>query len=176
MPEAVEPQGARERLVAAREEERRRLRRDLHDGLGPVLAGAALKLEAAENLLASRPGEAAELLDHARAEIQAAVGDVRRPRDLPAAIEVAAYRISVEAMTNAARHARAQTCTVRITDNGALELEISDDGQGLPDDYRAGVGIASMRERAEELGGTCEIERVDSRGTRVRASLPFAPT
>lgn len=118
MPEAVEPQGARERLVAAREEERRRLRRDLHDGLGPVLAGAALKLEAAENLLASRPGEAAEL----------------------------------------------------------LELEISDDGQGLPDDYRAGVGIASMRERAEELGGTCEIERVDSRGTRVRASLPFAPT
>lgn len=118
VPEAVELQRARERLVAAREEERRRLRRDLHDGLGPVLAGAALKLEAAENLLASRPGEAAEL----------------------------------------------------------LELEISDDGQGLSDAYRAGVGIASMRERAEELGGTCEIERVDSRGTRVRASLPFAPT
>ncbi|HXV56688.1 MAG TPA: ATP-binding protein, partial [Gaiellaceae bacterium] len=152
----------------------------------------------------------------ARAEIQAAVGDVRRLvydlrppaldelglagalrqegerlatsfrslrldvhaddlADLPAAIEVAAYRISVEAMTNAARHAGAQTCTVRITDNGALELEITDDGRGLPDDYRAGVGIASMRERAEELGGTCEIERVDDRGTRVRASLPLAP-
>ena len=214
VPEAAELQRARERLVAAREEERRRLRRDLHDGLGPALAGAALKVEAAENLLVSEPAAAGALLEDARSEIQNAVADVRRlvyalrppaldelglvgalreqaeklgaadhPRveidasdelkSLPAAVEVAAYRISLEAMTNAARHADARTCVVRIALNGDLELEVVDDGGGLPDDYRAGVGISSMRERAEELGGTCEVESLDGRGTRVRARLPL---
>lgn len=220
VPEAVALQRARERLVATREEERRRLRRDLHDGLGPALAGAALKVEAAGNLLASDPGAASDLLEHARAEIQDAVTDVRRlvyglrppaldelglagalreqaerlggggagavagglqvdvdaPVDmngLPAAVEVAAYRIGLEAMTNAARHAGARRCAIRISRDTALCLEISDDGRGIPSDYRAGVGIASMRERAEELGGTCEVERDGTQGTRVRARLPL---
>jgi signal transduction histidine kinase len=214
VPEAVELQQARERLVAAREEERRRLRRDLHDGLGPALAGAALKVEAAENLLASDPRGAAGLLEDARAEIQDAVADVRRlvyalrppaldelglvgaireqaerlgvgehirvevdgPEQLdglPAAVEVAAYRIALEAMTNVARHADAHRCVVRISVDGNLELEVFDDGHGLPSDFRAGVGIGSMRERAEELGGACEVEPVDGRGTRVRARLPL---
>lgn len=214
VPEAAELQRSRERLVAAREEERRRLRRDLHDGLGPALAGAALKIEAAENVLATEPRAAADLLETARSEIQGAVADVRRlvhslrppvldelglvravreqaerlsvgdhpqvdvegPDDLeslPAAVEVAAYGIALEAMTNAARHADARMCLVRIALNGGLVLEISDDGRGLPDDYRTGVGMASMRERAEELGGTCEIEGVDGRGTRVLALLPL---
>ena len=214
VPEAAELQRARERLVAAREEERRRLRRDLHDGLGPALAGAALKVEAAENLFASDPAAASGLLEDARAEIQDAVADVRRlvhalrppaldelglvgavreqaerlsvgdhphvdveaPEQLnalPAAVEVAAYGIALEAMTNVARHADACTCLVRISINGGLELEISDDGHGIPNDYRAGVGMASMRERAEELGGTCDIEHGDGRGTRVRARLPL---
>ena len=205
---------ARERLVAAREEERRRLRRDLHDGLGPALAGAALKVEAAENLLQIDAEAASRLLGDARAEIQDAVADVRRlvyalrpPAldelglvgalreqaerlevgervrvevdapgrldGLPAAVEVAAYRIALEAMTNVARHADAQACRVRISVNGVLELEITDDGHGLPSDYRTGVGISSMRERAEELGGTCGIERLDGHGTRVRARLPL---
>jgi signal transduction histidine kinase len=62
---------------------------------------------------------------------------------------------------------------VRISVNGALELEIYDAGHGLPDDYRAGVGISSMRERAEELGGTCGVEQLDGHGTRVRARLPL---
>jgi len=217
VPETVELQRARERLVAAREEERRRLRRDLHDGLGPALAGAALMVEAAENLLAVDPVAASDLLEHARAEIQGAVADVRRlvyalrppaldelglvgavreqaerlsvgdhphvaveaPEGLdalPAAVEVAAYGIALEAMTNVARHADARTCVVRISVNGSLELEVSDDGQGLPSLYRAGVGMASMRERAEELGGTCEIERADGRGTCVRARLPLGTT
>ncbi len=214
VPEAAELQRARERLVAAREEERRRLRRDLHDGLGPALAGAALKVEAAENLLGSNPPAASGLLADARAEIQEAVADVRRlvyalrppaldelglvgalreqgerlevgehvrvtveaPQNLgalPAAVEVAAYRIALEAMTNAARHAEARACVVRIAVDGALELEIRDDGRGLPSDVRAGVGIASMRERAEELGGTCEVEHGGRRGTRVHARLPL---
>jgi signal transduction histidine kinase len=200
--------------VAAREEERRRLRRDLHDGLGPALAGAALKVEAAENLLESDPAAAATLLGDARTEIQAAVADVRRlvyalrppaldelglvgalreqaerigvgervhvevdapdrVDGLPAAVEVAAYRIALEAMTNVERHADARSCVVRISTNGDLELEIADDGHGLASDFRAGVGIASMRERAAELGGTCAVEQVDGRGTRVRARLPL---
>jgi two-component system, NarL family, sensor kinase len=77
-------------------------------------------------------------------------------------------------MTNSARHADARTCVVRIALNGDLELEVVDDGSGLPDDYRTGVGISSMRERAEELGGSCEVESLDGKGTRVRARLPLA--
>ena len=215
VPEAAELQRAHRRLVAAREEERRRLRRDLHDGLGPALAGAALKFEAAENLLASDPAAARALLEDSRTEIQHAVADVRRlvyalrppaldelglvkalreqaeklgaakrPRieieapeplpPLPAAVEVAVYRISLEAMTNAARHADAQRCVVRIALNGDLELEVADDGRGLPHDLHAGVGTSSMRERAEELGGSCQIEPLDGRGTRVVARLPLS--
>jgi signal transduction histidine kinase len=91
---------------------------------------------------------------------------------LPAAVEVAAYRIALEALTNVARHAGADTCTVRLTVNGTLELEIADDGKGIPSDPRSGVGLTSMRERAEEIGGTCTIELRPDGGTRVRASLP----
>jgi signal transduction histidine kinase len=93
---------------------------------------------------------------------------------LPAAVEVAAYRITLEALTNVARHAHAHNCTVHLDVNGALELEIVDDGLGLPHDHRAGVGLASMRERAAELGGTCSVERRLPGGTRVRAHLPLA--
>jgi signal transduction histidine kinase len=205
VPETAELQRARERLVAAREEERLRLQCDLHDGLGPALAGSALR---------SDPAAAAGLLESARAEIQEAVADVRRlvyalrppARDdlglagalreqarrlggdgrlrievdaperldeLPAAVEVAAYRIAVEAMANVSRHAEADSCLVRIFLDGALEIDVSDDGRGLPSDVRSGVGIASMRERAAELGGTCEVAAADGRGTRVRARLPL---
>ena len=194
VPEAAELQRARERLVAAREEERRRLRRDLHDGLGPALAGAALKVEAAENLLASDPAAAGKLLEDARSEIQNAVADVRRlvyalrppaldelglvealreqaeklgaadhPRveidasdqleGLPAAVEVAAYRISLEAMTNAARHADARTCVVRIALNEDLELEVVDDGAGLPTTTaRASVSPRCASEQRSSAG------------------------
>jgi signal transduction histidine kinase len=93
----------------------------------------------------------------------------------PAAVEVAAYRIAMEAMTNVVRHARAQIASVTLSVNGALELEVVDDGVGLPAGFRAGVGIASMRERATELGGTCAIEPGERSGTRVRAVLPLEP-
>ena len=92
---------------------------------------------------------------------------------LPAAVEVAAYRIALEALTNVARHAGAGACTLRLSVNGALELEVRDDGGGLPESYRRGVGLESMRERAAELGGECTIERADGDGTRVKALLPL---
>ncbi|MDP9477295.1 MAG: ATP-binding protein, partial [Actinomycetota bacterium] len=76
--------------------------------------------------------------------------------------------------TNAVRHARAASCLVRVSpEDGALELDVSDDGVGLPEDRTPGVGLSSMRERAEELGGKCKIEPVPSGGTRVTARLPL---
>jgi len=93
---------------------------------------------------------------------------------LPPAIEVAAYRIASAALANAARHARAQACWVKLrrTDE-ALEVEVADDGVGPPADFRAGVGITAMRERAAELGGSCTIGPRAGGGTLVRAILPL---
>ncbi len=196
------------RLITVTEEERRRIRRDLHDGLGPTLSSAVLGVARANALLVSRPAAAAEQLEQLTGILQQAVADVRHlvydlrppeldqlglvgaldeharslghftvtsPHALPrlgAAAEVAAYRIAMEAMTNSIRHARASRGTVTITLDGGLRVEVEDDGIGLPDGYRAGVGITSMRERAAELGGRCEIEPGRSGGTVVRAWLP----
>jgi signal transduction histidine kinase len=207
-------QRSRERLVTAREEELRRLRRELHDGIGPQLAALTLKLESARNKLAHNPAADALLSDLA-ARARSAVVDVRRsvhalrppardelglvpalretaaqydqgglrisveaPEDLPplpAAVEVAAYHIAQEAMTNVVRHAGANTCVVRLDlddEAGLLRLQVEDDGRGISTERGTGVGLSSMRERAEELGGTCEIEPVATGGTRVRVELP----
>jgi signal transduction histidine kinase len=205
-------QRSRERLVAAREEERRRLRRDLHDGLGPALAGITLQLEGVRALVADEPAQARQTLLDLRTHTQTAIADIRRlvhdlrppaldelgllgalrehanrldgglrvtidgPEELPelpAAVEVAAYRIALEALTNVVRHAAARTCSVRVIADGALELEIADDGRGVADEPGPGVGLGSMRERAAELGGSCTIERARGGGTCVRASLPL---
>ncbi|MCI0519810.1 MAG: sensor histidine kinase [Chloroflexi bacterium] len=207
-----ELQRARERLVAAREEERRRLRRDLHDGLGPKLAGQALILEAVrDSLAADSPNRG--LVDHLISDSQTIVQEVRelvhglRPPalddhglagalrllaaqcesgklhidvstpdpmpPLPAAVEVAAYRIAQEALTNVVKHARARACQVVLTVGEELEISIADDGVGVPADRRVGVGTVSMRERAEEIGGQCVIEAGEDGGTRVCARLPF---
>jgi signal transduction histidine kinase len=208
-------QRSRERLVTAREEERRRLRRDLHDGLGPQLATQTLKLEAARDLVASDPERTSNLLSGLIADSQHAIADIRRlvyalrppaldelglisavreqaaqygsdhltitldaPErlpPLPAAVEVAAYRIVQEALTNVVKHARAQTCIVQIRLLGeglhrTLGLEVRDDGMGLPAQLRAGIGLNSMRERAEELGGVLDV--ASGSGTRVSAYLP----
>jgi len=201
-------------LVTAREEERRRLRRDLHDGLGPTLAGLTLGLDTARVRSASQP-ELQELLGKLKAETQRAVADVRRIvyglrppaldefglvgslreevgrlqyeapsltvsldapaeglADLPAAVEVACYRIVTEALTNVTRHAHATQCSVRLRLNHGLDVNICDDGVGLPEGWRAGVGIASMRERVTELGGDLVIEPSLPHGTRINAHLP----
>jgi signal transduction histidine kinase len=208
---------ARERLIIAREEERRRLRRDLHDGLGPQLASQTLTLSAASKLLRADPAAAEELLAEALTHAQTAVSDIRRlvyglrpPAlddlglvgaladqaaqhlasglrvrvtapdafpPLPAALEVACFRIAQEALTNVARHAQARSATLTLTvdaPNPALTLEVVDDGRGLPAQLHAGVGLASMRERAAELGGTCVVETAAGGGVRVYARLPLA--
>jgi signal transduction histidine kinase len=183
-------------LVTAREEERRRLRRDLHDGLGPALASLTLKLDAARNLLArDRAATETLLLDelglvsaireHAARNVSAnglrvLVEAPESLPPLPAAVEVAAYRITMEALTNVARHAQAHTCVVRLSlpeaggrpQGSPLQIEIVDDGVGLPADRRAGVGLTSVRERAAEIGGTCAVGPGPGGGTRVVARRP----
>lgn len=201
-----------ERLVITREEERRRLRRDLHDGLGPQLAALTIKAGAAQNVLRSDPDKAEKLLTEIKTGSQKAIKEIRqvveglRPPSLdqlgllsalqeftaqnnngrlqitiqapellpalPAAVEVATYRIITEAITNVIRHAQAHTCQVHLAVNGWLALTIIDDGIGLPLILPAGIGLVSMRERAQELGGTFEIVS-NAKGTVVTAVLPF---
>jgi signal transduction histidine kinase len=214
---AVELTGAlrrsRQRLVRAREEERLRMRRDLHDGLGPTLAALPLRIDTARTLMRSDQAAADQALVELKLQAQAAVQDIRQlvyalrppaldqyglvpalrelaakaptsdvqidveaPDDLPvlpAAVEVAIYRIAQEALTNVARHARARGCTVRLALDGDIRLEIADDGVGLPPALRSGVGLQSMRERAEELGGECRVEARPAGGTRVVVRLPI---
>ena len=91
---------------------------------------------------------------------------------LPAAVEVAAYWITQEALTNVKRHAHALTCSVLLAvEPSALRLEIADDGEGLTSGS-AGIGLHTMKERAAEVGGTCEIRSRTGGGTLVTASLP----
>ncbi|MFI6704963.1 GAF domain-containing sensor histidine kinase [Nonomuraea sp. NPDC050478] len=203
---------SRERLVMGREEERRRLRRDLHDGLGPTLAALTMRAEAAHDLVTDERARRllAEIVDDAEtalADVRTLVDglrppaldslglagalrahairqpaglrvDVQAPHDLPAlpaATEAAAYRIATEALANTRRHAGATRSWLRVEiADGTLRLEISDDGRGIgPEDRdESGVGLASMRERATELGGSCTIEERPGGGTRVRVELP----
>jgi two-component system, NarL family, sensor kinase len=206
---------SRERLIAAREEERRRLRRDLHDGLGPLLTGVAMSADAAANLTRRSPDEAAALLAAVRADSRTAISEIRRLIDdlrppaldelglvgavqaraartvarsdgtplhavvdapvdlppLPAAIEVAAYRIATEALTNVVRHSDARTVVVRIDPGALLTVEVCDDGTPK-DAWPAGVGLTGMQERAAELGGSCEAGP-SADGGRVRVRLPL---
>lgn len=209
-------QRSRERLVLAREEERRRIRRDLHDGLGPSLASQTFRLDVVLARLQDDPVAAAELVAALKHQTQDLVADIRRlvyelrppaldqlglagaltahasqlnhtgqlaidveatPDPLPAlpaAVEVAAYRIGHEALTNVARHADATHCTATLqATESALSLEVCDDGTGLRQPTAPGVGLTSMRERTAELGGTLEVSNGQPSGTRIRAMLPI---
>ena len=204
------------------DEERHRLRRDLHDGLGPLLAAITMRIDAARVLLAADPAEADAVLACAYDDAQSAIADMRRlafdmrpcvldgvglfpalrlqaarfeeasggrlrvrvetpvrMRALPAAIELAVYCIVSEALTNIARHAQARTCTIQLTTHpgdtgkvrGEVQLEITDDGVGLPARPRNGIGLASMRDRACEFGGEFRVDRIEPHGTRLWARL-----
>jgi signal transduction histidine kinase len=229
---------SRERLITLREEERRRLRRDLHDGLGPRIAAQTLKLGSARALLTRDSALADTLLGELEGDIAAALASIRRLvynlrpplldqlglvgavqatvtefqlsadaaaeslaaaeratrsvpvvtleviddlPPLPAAVEVAAYHIIQEALTNSVRHANAHTCHVQVAmatlqGRPALDISVRDDGGGLPATLRqGGVGLTSMRERAEELGGVFRIARFSDRGgTVIQAVLPVS--
>jgi signal transduction histidine kinase len=222
---------SRRRIVSAREEERRRLRRDLHDGLGASLAALHLQTGVLRRLIRKDQDAAEEIVGEFRGELREAIDEIRRvvyelrppaldelglipaiqaqaarctgarldessqPSEidrkpdpllqvrveapetlppLPAAVEVAAFRIVQEALTNVVRHARARRCFVRLELDGNLQVEVVDDGVGIKDRHKPGVGLISMCERATELGGTCVIEPVPSGGTRVRACLPLS--
>jgi signal transduction histidine kinase len=211
---------SREALITTREEERRRLRRDLHDELGAALAGSMMKAAAARTLLRSDPTRAAELLDDLATDSRGMIDEVRRiaynlrppaldevglvgalrqhiaafdegdptgrviratldaPDTLPplsAAVEVAALRIALEGLTNAARHSGGATVRVCLgVTGGAVAVSVVDDGHGVADGVPAGVGLTSMRERAEELGGTLRLTTNEAGGTTVIAHLPIA--
>ncbi|MEU4702180.1 sensor histidine kinase [Nonomuraea dietziae] len=214
---AADLQRSRERILAAREEERRRLRRDLHDGLGQTLGAMAMTINIARISIKRAPGTADDLLKDLHSGMEAVTGDIRelvyglRPPalddlglaqavrqlaeatlttadeegtavevvvdgelgDLPAAVEVAAYRIAQEAVTNVRRHARASSVRIALVrEAGQFVVSVEDDGVGLRQDCRAGVGTSSMRERAAELGGSCFVTSRPGGGTVVEARLP----
>jgi signal transduction histidine kinase len=204
---------SRDRLASARDAERHRIRRDLHDGLGPTLAGVALGLGAARRAATTAAGR--ELLSSLEAEVKDSLDDVKRlvadlhppaleqiglvaalhgyadtvtirndgglhvaveapaSLQLPAEVEVAAYRIALEAITNVTRHARATRCTVSVClVDGELVVTVRDDGIGLPLTPAPGLGLRSIAERAAELGGAAATEPAPGGGTLVRAHLP----
>lgn len=212
---------SRDRLVRAREKERRRILHELHDGVGPTLAAVALGLDVSQRSVGNDTATGV-LLGRLRDELQAAIVEIRRlahglrppvldriglipaireyagalasrtarsdespdgvtivlevpsimPK-LPASVDVAAYRIICEALTNVTRHASARSCAVRLWVDDDLHIEVVDDGVGLPALTNGGVGLASMRERASELGGECLVESDRAGGTRVFATLPL---
>ena len=207
---------SRTALVLAREEERRRIRRELHDGIGPVLASTTLGVGRVERQLDPTDPRRSALAE-TRLDVQHAIDDIRRVvhglrpsaldelglaaaisqraqalsdqvqfhvhtsedlTGLPAAVEVVAYRVTTEAMTNVVRHAGATRCAVDIVADGhELVLSIHDDGHGVHPDRVQGIGVEgigmnSMRERVAEIGGRLTI-RSDDNGTALNAWLPF---
>jgi len=204
---------SRHRLVTAREEERRRIRRDLHDGLGPQLASQTLTLTAARRILQENPQAADDLLKEAIKHAQTATDDIRRVvydlrppalddlglkgaiqahihkielggleinletpdtmPSLPAAVEVACYLIIQEALTNVIRHSNAKYCEIILSTNGSLHIEIRDQGRGIPAQPNRGVGLDSMRQRAEELDGSFQIISTPTSGTKLIIDLPL---
>ena len=204
---------ARRRVIDAAQAERARLRRDLHDGLGPSLSGVALGLESVRGALPDNQDRARQILNRAQVEVRGAVEEVRRILDdlrpapldalglvgalrahakdspdglavqvtaaaglppLDPEVEGAAYRIALEALTNVHRHAGADNCTVSVsTDDHQVRIEVHDDGRGLPAGVSHGLGLASMRHRAESLGGDFDVR--SGSGTTVNARLPRQP-
>jgi signal transduction histidine kinase len=206
---------SRARIVTEREEERLRIRRDLHDELGPILASQVFKLAATRQVIRPQPEKAEKLVDEIIQQSQQTVSEIRRlvhglrppvldqlglveavrdltrhqggemaydikapPDGLPQlapAVEVNAYRIVLEALNNVNKHANASHCFVGFAiEPNVLALQIRDDGVGLPSDYRAGIGLRSMRSRAEEIGGQLTFEAAASHGTCIIARLPLS--
>lgn len=205
---------AHEQLLASREAERRRLRHELHDGLGPQLASLRLILAAARTHLPHAPEKAESLLHELAENIEVAVKDIRHivhslhpsaldelglagairslveqakhtplrihlemPQKLPVlskTVESALYRIIQEALTNVIRHARAKKCCIRIaSDPLSIQVEVEDDGIGISEDQPMGIGLKSMRERTDTIGGAWKIVNKTPTGTCISVTVPL---
>jgi len=200
---------SRGRIVAASDEARRRIERDLHDGAQQRLVSLGLALRAAQTAvppqLGGLEGELtkvaeglANVLDELREmargihpAILAKGGlgsalktlarrcpvpvelDVRAQARLPERVEVAAYYVVSEALTNAAKHAHASVVNVEVdTVEGALRLRVRDDGVGGADPVR-GSGLVGLKDRVEALGGTLAVQSPAGAGTALRVELPL---
>jgi signal transduction histidine kinase len=200
---------SRARVVAAADETRRRIERDLHDGTQQQLVALMLELRAVN---ASEPSDVGELkarlsatergLDGVLQELQVisrgihpaivsrgGLGpalttlvhrsvvpvklDLRSERRLPEHVEVAAYYVVSEALTNAAKHARASVVNVELEAHDAVvRLTVCDDGIGGVDPGR-GSGLVGLRDRIEALGGTLEVNSPAGHGTTLVIEIPF---
>ena len=208
----TELQASREHLVIAREEERRRIRNDLHDGLAPTLSAVQMQLGAIKKLLNQDLPQAETMINEVRDDMRLATIEIRQivydlrppmldelglvgaiksfrfpsseirfevnaPHTLPplsAAVEVAIYRIASEAVHNVVKHAQATLCIISIEVlEDRLRLTVTDDGKGFPEKLQAGIGLRSMKERAEEVGGTFSIQTGIGSGICLMASLPI---
>ncbi|WGX98006.1 sensor histidine kinase [Nocardioides sp. L-11A] len=206
---------ARRRMTGIRHEERRMLRRDLHDGLGPALAGIRLGLIAARGMRDPRASE--EMLDALERELTQQGEEVRRLSRslvplalddgdlasalatlaerftadglvvraavaddvmLEASVQVAVYQMASEALLNVRRHAQATRCDVvlRQRADGHVVFSVSDDGIGMAEDRVDGIGLRSMRERAQELGGALRVSSGSAAGTGSRIELRLPPS
>ncbi|QNP74124.1 histidine kinase [Streptomyces roseirectus] len=207
-------QSSREQLIHAREEERRRLRHELHDGLGPALSGLRLQVDAVRR---GAGAEVARPLSEVSDGIGYAIKELRHITDglapaaldgadltralrqladhlssrslrigvavepdplppLPAALQVAVYRIASEALNNVVRHSHADRAQALVSaSDGRVSLRITDNGDGFPSHRDCpGVGLRSMAQRSEELGGSFALtSSVD--GTVVDARFPAGP-
>ena len=208
-------QHARERLVLAREEERKKLRRNLHDAVGPTLTATMLKMGALRDRV-QQDKFAEAMVSDLREQIRGVVTQIRhviydlRPPALeelgllttireqaqqfsiadlqvnviapdylpllPAAVEVATYRIVLEALNNVAKHSQATHCDIRLRISDYLYVDITDNGVGMPDRLEPGVGISSIRERVSELGGSATFKKIATGGTHVSVRLPLFDT
>ena len=205
---------SREGVVVAREEERRRLSRVLHDDLGATLAAQKLKVGGIRAALAHSPEAAAQQAASLEGDLAMAIRrlrelayelrppaledlglrgalvslgrtnpshrplvEIRAPDPLPAmsaAIELSVYRIAEQAIANAVSHSGATRCVVEIrVTKQELDISICDDGTGFPAGSRPGVGLGSMRDRAEELAGELTFGNQETGGALVRARIPL---
>jgi len=200
---------SRARVVAAADETRRRIERDLHDGAQQRLVSLGLALHAAQTAVPPQLGELegelahvaeglASVLDdlqemargiHPAILAQGGLGpalktlarrssvpvelDVRAAARLPERVQVAAYYIVSEALTNAAKHAHASVVHVDADMAGrALRLRVRDDGAGGADPTR-GTGLVGLKDRVEALGGTITVHSPAGAGTSLDVELPL---
>jgi signal transduction histidine kinase len=204
-------EASRARIVAAADEARRRIERDLHDGAQQRLVSLGLEVHGAaamtppelEDLRArlSRIGSGlVEVLDELREIARGlhpavlsegglepalkALGrrspvpvdlEVRVGHRMPERVEVAAYYLVSEALTNAAKHSKASVVQVEVAaEEGGVLLAIRDDGIGGADPTQ-GSGLIGLSDRVEALGGTLEISSPAGGGTALRVTMPVVP-